>query len=1079
MIIWAGLLGCAAFRDASASEQVEFSIDRQHADDALTTFAQQAGLSVLFPYDAVSGVKANRLEGVYSVEDGLAILLADTGLEGTIYDGNRLTIRVSDDLDDTRARNRDGFFTGVLASIATALGRGKDRSGFRQEFRRSGRTPVLEEVKVTGSRIRRNDFNSAQPAIVLSGLMLQRLAIVNAGDAMVELPSNLGSWTPTAKPGGNESYPLNVFNGLNLANLRGLNPTYGSRTLTLLNSRRQVPTNQGDGVDLNMIPTILIDRMEVVTGGASASYGSGAIGGVVNLLLDRDLEGAKIQLDYGATAQGDGSDRHFGLAWGGSVGQDSHFLFGIESQEMDPIEHCIEVRDWCAQGASIRNNIDYATNSEPNFVYRENVRRNMSERGVLAGLGLEFDESGTTLVPFEGSDSFGVGGDGQHIYLDTTLRTNVDRRVAYASYDHELGPDLGFSIDVSLGNVKSWTPQDGIDLYAAELAPDNFYLNALAMNPCASTPDSCSISKDFSAQIDSINDTQTELRRVALGFGGRFGDSTWTWDAYYQRGRSEMTQAVYNSRHALRLAFALDAVDDGAGNPICRVTRDGVDPGFVGNPQLADGCVPLNIFGTANITSDAYEYSWGQILEIARVEQDVVEFVSSGDLADGFGGGAIRAAAGMLWRSESLDNIADMTQPDYIRNDYNSQFGETFGGDVEVLEYFAELDIPVTYRFDLQAAARSSHFENTAGVGTQVIGRQFNYRNDAWKASASFRPVSLVMLRGSRSKDLRAPNFRELYYSKVFPLGSNFGYCDNPWTGNRFVDWNTFTGDPCRAELRGGLDLTPEKSDTTTFGIVLSPPGLSARVAIDYFQIEIDDAITPGTWFYTIDRCYEARDPEFCSLIEGRLLDPADPLGGFARIDAASSKALNQAAYDLRGIDLSAEWARDFGFGTLSMRFMASHMIEQLVQPDATSPELQDISGVTGSPGEGADWEPAPDWTGQWLTSFDRGPLSVGLQARYVSAGRKHETRIGPDDPRYDPNAANSIDNNHVPSYLVWALGTSYDLDFRGTRLEVFASIENALDKDPPLIGSGVGGTNPVLFDTVGRRYRVGVRAGF
>ena len=1062
---------------AADDREVEFSILEQQADEALTAFAQQAGLSVLFPYDSVSRVRANRLVGSYRIGEGLEVLLENTGLEASLDSGVRLTIRVQEDTEPKpTAAQLKGLLASVLGSVARVLGGRPSESG-----RREGEVDVgrLEEVTVTGSRILQTDFHSAQPATVIGAGMIARLGIVNTGDAMAQLPSSIGSWTPTAKPGGNESFPLNVFNGLNLANLRGLNPTYGSRTLTLIDSRRHVPTNQGDGVDLNMIPTILIDRIEVVTGSASASYGSGAIGGVVNILMDRDLDGLKAQLDFGATLEGDGNDGHVGIAWGMPIGSRGRLVAAVETQDMEPIENCIEVRDWCARGASVRENRDFATTEEPNFVYREGVRFDMSTRGLFTALGLEFDESGTALVPYTTTDALGIGGSGQHIYLDTTLRTNVDRRIAYVSYEQQLGRDLALYVEASAGTVTSWTPQDSIDLFGAKLAPDNFYLNRLDENPCAASPDDCRLSKDFSAQVDAVNDTQTDLRRMTLGFTGRFGDSSWTWDAYYQGGESDALQAVYNSRHAQRMLFALDAVDDGTGNAVCRVTRDGIDPGFQGDPLLAAGCVPVNVFGTKDITPEALEYAWGRILENTYVEQDMIELVTSGEMASVFGAGPMHGAAGFSWRDESLDNIADTTQPDSIRNDYNSLFGETFGGDVEVYEYFAELGVPLTQSFELQLAARRSHYENSAGVGTPVVGRRFKYDIDTWKINGNWQAHERITFRASRSRDIRAPNFRELYYSKVFSLGSNFGYCDNPWSGNRFLGFYTFTGDPCRAELRGGLDLKPERSDTSTLGFVLTSPETAARLAVDFFEIEIEDAITPANWFYTTDRCYDARDPEFCSLIEGPLLDPGDPLGGFARIDVVSSKALNQRYYRTRGVDLSFDWVRELGPGTLSTRVMASHMIEQLVQPSATSPLLEDIAGVTGTLGEGADWEPAADWAAQWVTTFDDGPLSVTLQARYVSDGKKHATRRGPQDEGFDPNAADSIDDNRVPSYVIWGASGAWAFDWYGTRIELFGGVQNLFDKDPPLIGSGIGGTNPVFFDTVGRRYRLGLRVNF
>lgn len=137
-------------------------------------------------------------------------------------------------------------------------------------------------------------------------------------------------------------------------------------------------------------------------------------------------------------------------------------------------------------------------------------------------------------------------------------------------------------------------------------------------------------------------------------------------------------------------------------------------------------------------------------------------------------------------------------------------------------------------------------------------------------------------------------------------------------------------------------------------------------------------------------------------------------------------------------------------------------MIEQLVQPSPTSPQLRDIAAVTGTPGEGADWKPAADWTARWLTTFDTRPPSTTVQARYVSEGRKH--------------APESIDDNRVPRHILWGVSGAwaFDVDVRDTRVK-----QNLLDEDPPLTGSGVGGTHPVFVDTVGRRYRVGLRASF
>ena len=167
-----------------------------------------------------------------------------------------------------------------------------------------------EEIIVTGSRVSRSGFDSSQPLTTIDSQQIENLGLVNVGDVVRTLPQNTPFFTETNVGIGN----FNV--GAQLANLRGLNPFFGTRTLTLIDTRRVVPTTEGGAVDLTLIPSMLVERTEVVTGGASAQYGSDAIAGVVNVILDKDLEGFKAQVDYGETAESDGGDTHASFAWG-------------------------------------------------------------------------------------------------------------------------------------------------------------------------------------------------------------------------------------------------------------------------------------------------------------------------------------------------------------------------------------------------------------------------------------------------------------------------------------------------------------------------------------------------------------------------------------------------------------------------------------------------------------------------------------------------------------------------------------------------------------------------------------------
>jgi iron complex outermembrane recepter protein len=941
----------------------------------------------------------------------------------------------------------------------------------------------LEEVTITGSRIRRDDFSNPQPTTVVGGDMLQDLGIVNLGDAMASLPSNVGNNTPTANAGGN------FFNGANIANLRGLNPFFGSRTLTLVDSRRHVPTTQGDGVDLNFIPSILIDRMEVVTGGASASYGSGAIGGVTNILLDRDLEGGKAQADYGITSDEDGEDFHYGFAWGTQIGEDGHFVVGIEGQNMDPILNCSEARSWCAKGAAIVTNAGYTdpANIRPNFVYVEGATTtNMSTNAMFPLLNLQFADNGTTIIPYTPASPLNVGGSGRHIYKYTSIRSNIDKQVVFATYTHQFNDALGMFIEGSVGDVETFSPQGSLDLNFGTLAPDNYYLNRLPLNPCATFPGPCFVNKDFSDEAETANDTSTDLERYAIGFNGSVGDTTWTWDAYYQHGESDRNQNVLDNRHARRFDFALDAVPSIPGDyssaPVCRVTRDGLPPGSIVDPRLGQGCVPINIFGSNNITPAAFDYAFGQLLENTVVEQDIVEAVASGEVYEGFfDAGPIRAAIGASWRDESIANTADRSQPDHVRTDYLIQYGESFAGDVEVVEYFTEVDVPITESFGMVGAIRRSEYENTGGAGTgRAEGQTFDYGITTWKVNANWDATDWLTVRASQSRDIRAPNFRELYYGQVIPAGPIFGFCTNRWTGNINAGFFTNTGDPCIYDLHGGLALQPEEADTTTLGFVLTPEAVDVRFAADWYQIEITDAITPASINLVLDSCFFNRDPASCALIEGTLQNPSDPLGGFSDITKVSPEAFNNRSYKNSGIDFTADWADEFDFGTLSARVIASRVLEQLIQPDATSTLNRDIAGVLGN-GTGFldDWASAPSWTAQLITTLATGPFTATLQGRWVQSGDIYADRFGPTDSNYNPNAANSISDNELPDYVVWALNGSYDFTVAEMEMQVFGSVQNLFDKDPPLSGVGTGGTSPTFYDTVGRNFRVGLRVNF
>jgi iron complex outermembrane recepter protein len=1063
---------------------------------------------------------------------------------------------------------------GQLASAIAILLSGAAINGgaWGQEPAQAEAGSSLEEITVTGSRIRRDDFSSAQPTTVIDNEYLNNLGIINLGQAMVGLPQNVNRNSPDANAGNN------FFNGSTLANLRGLNPFFGSRTLTLVDSRRHVPTNQGDGVDLNFIPTIITERVETVTGGASASYGSGAIGGVQNILLDRDFEGMKAEVDYGATSEGDGDSRHYGFAFGTAIGEGGNFVLGIEGEDSDGILKCSSARDWCGTNTGtivnhlwptdgraqnlIMPGLQETWNSRNGIFWLPNIGGRVSNSGTTVP-GVDVNAAGNGLVNFNpgvGGDGFfqtnAIGGQGEGIHEDTVLRSPVERLIGYASFTLDINDNLGFFAEVSGGNAETSTEGGFTNVTYTCIRPDNAYIQPSIVGnsslldfvnanngggfgafPCfglapgtpgfpAGLPGGVPFHKNWEDQIDHGNDTDTDLLRYAVGLNGQFGDSTWSWDAYYQSGESEREQLVRDLVHANMYNYAIDTVLNAQGVPVCRSVADPAvtTPVAVSNvtnqlgylvadPSLRIGCQPLDPFGQGAIPAGAKSYAFGYIREDTTVKQDMVEFVASGDIGNGIGDARpIQAAGGVSFRSESLDNIAAEELGPAVRKDFAIQYGETFAGDVDVVEYFGELDVPFHEKFSVNAAARRSSYENTAGRGTPDPGAKYEYDIDTWKVSAQWDILPAFRLRLSESHDIRAPNHRELYYGQVFTPGSFFGFIQPPFSSNPWT--NTMNPDPVSSTLYGGArnGVLPEEADTTTIGFVIQPQNSNVRLAFDYFDIELVNSIAPANLSITIQGCY-AGDPLYCSKITQGITtpfrDPAfdhfgQPTGGtgtipcpatcYVDIENYYSETFNAGNYDVEGLDVTFDWVKELDSGMFSLRFLGTrtfHQVVNTIRNPLTPVPPVDIAGTVGNVTDFlSDYASAPDFAGNLIATWQRGNFTVTGQMRFIDDGVIARNRVGPDSPLYDPtnpafaaqNGGNQTVNfNTIGSYEVYSVSGTYNFELSGgNQLQLWGSINNLFDEDPPLFGSmGLGGTNATFYDTAGQNYRVGLRMNF
>lgn len=996
----------------------------------------------------------------------------------------------------TRGARRHAFAGGVAISAVTAA-----LLTASPAFAQDSDAAEVDEsnaIIVTGSRIKKTGFNEPTPATVFDVGAVQDLGIVNAGEIMKLIPQN-SAFQSDATAGITAGPDV----GSSFANLRGLNPGNGTRTLTLVNTRRFVPTSTGGAVDLNLIPTAMIKRVETVTGGASAAYGSDAIAGVVNIILDTDLDGFRAQMDYGQTFRGDGKGYHGSLVYGTDLGDRGHIVIGAEYERKKGIGDCADVRGWCAEGwdrfTNSRNILSDLSPSGynvvgspgyglPNYIIAPNSKQSYNDaHGALrnrtpapaAARNYRFNDDGTGIVEFDPGQyvafhTFGPrqGGDGESTYADSDIQTPLERYVGYIYGDYELSDALTAYTEITYADrTTSNTGQTAGPRSTFFVKPDNAFLPAELVTLLDGA--SFSLGKDVDAQVPALNVSRAKVWRVVAGLTGDIG-SSWNYDAYYQFGSNKRHQDGRYSRVNTEFKLALDAVDEGLflnnvanGNIVCRETLM-ADP----DPRSV-GCQPMNLFGLDNLSDAARDYAYRPVVEDYDYTQHVFAATINGEVYEGFGAGPVAVATGVEYRSETGDvthgNIANY-------NDYAFTYGLDYSGKINVLETFAEVNLPVFQNsalgefFELNGAVRwTQNKANNTATNEKKTTESVSY-----KLSGSYEIGAGIRLRASRSRDIRAAGFRELFNQNVpTESGSASGKVDNP-----AIAGSPAIGDDDTPILNGGsFALSPEKADTTTAGIVFQPdfiPGL--RLSADWYQIALKDSVTTINGQQIVDFCEE--NGTFCDRIT--YASPTD-------ITFIDARQINLDNRTVRGFDFEMSYIMSLSDvfenagGSLSLRLLANNQYSFDV-------EGTDYAGQSGPISGGFDFNPAPKWIWNGFLSYDNDGFNTTLSMRKIGKGIYNVNYIGPEDEGYDPSLPNSVTTNRVDGATYFGLAMSYQFDLGSgsdRNFEVFGAIDNMFDTKPPVAPGGGGGggsnypTNPVYFDTFGSRFRAGVRLSF
>lgn len=894
----------------------------------------------------------------------------------------------------------------------------------------AGTDAATDDIVVTGSRVARNGFNAPSPTTVVGGELLQQRAATNIGEVLNDIPA----FAPTTSTGTAGARPFAP--GANYANLRSLGPT---RTLVLVDGRRFAPSVPSFGtvganqVDLNLIPPILLERAEVVTGGASAQYGSDAVAGVVNLILNTRFQGLKAEIEKGISERGDNAETRVSVLGGTAfAGDRGHVVVAGEYYENGGVGD-IFTRDWGRRDTQIVANPSPATNGQPRFIISDNVRLStMTPGGIITSgplRGTVFGPGGTTSQYNYGmlaGSLFMIDGGIPNLGLanGVLLVPRLQRAGGFAHADYELSNAINVFAEGSYGvNEATSIGIQPRDTGTITIRTDNPSLpDSVRAHAAALGVTSFSLGRISNDVGQIVVDVRNENLRLATGVRGKFG-SGWSWDGYYQFGQNDYRQRQAGARINGNFTLAADAVRNGAGQIVCRSTL--TNPG--------NGCVPINLFGDGSPSAAAIDYVTGDAVTRTLYKQHVAALNLRGEPVSTWAG-PVSFATGIEYRREEQNTTSDaISQVD----GFNQQNPKPLNGSFDVAEAYVETVLPLARdtgwarNLDLNAAARYAHYSTVGGVVT-------------WKAGLTWSVSDWLLLRGTRSRDIRAPNIFERNAAPT-PTLTNI---NDPFTNTQVA---------VRQFLSGNTDLREEVANTWSGGVVLKPGFLDGfQLSVDYYRIDIRDAITSVQGNGTVSICAATQDPFFC----GNII--RNPAGVITRVN---SPYVNLGNLRTEGIDAEAQYRTPLGAGDLTLRGVGSYTLHAI---SAFGQGAIDRVGEVGT--NNSTVNPMPRFRGTLTGTYGQGGFAGTLQLNYIAEGKYDATYVDGVD----------INDNSVPSRLYTLVTLAQTVKAGDTSFQLFGTVSNLFDVAPPRVPSTTFflPTNPAFYDTVGRNFRFGVRVG-
>jgi outer membrane receptor protein involved in Fe transport len=1084
-----------ALAQGSTDSVLREAIPAQPLNEALGAFTRQTGLHLAYVSVIVDNQHSPGARAGLNATEALGRLLEGTGLQFEPLTAHSVRI-----------------FPAAPASAGQAAARHE---------------PPEPEVTITGSRIPTPpNISSTSPMQVISAQDIDLLGRADASDVIANLPQMTVS---AGTDFGNFSNPRNSAGGFATADLRGLGP---QRTVVLINGRRlgvgdPNTTNPNQAPDLDQIPLGMVERVEVLTGGASATYGSDAIAGVVNFILKDHLQGVQVDAQYGFAehtqhndylqgvesaagiappmgTQIDGFRRSLSVLAGTDfAGANGHLTGYFVYQSQDPVYAWD--RDYSACTAVSANVFDEVP----------------AERGVACALTPEsnlfvtdsgaYSVVGHQFVPWPAAGSVPPARSNPGGYY--SLQRQDKRYQAGALAHWEVSPAARPYMEFSF--MQDETTQqlgpDGLFLFSNPLTPDGAYL-VNCSNPLLSTQQAgilCtpaeiaadrarpgSVNADLNIGRRNIEGsgrtTSYEHRnyRAVLGLDGRFG-AAWSYDAYGQYYRTSLNETHQNYLNIVSVDSALQVTTDASGQPRC----------------ISGGaCVPYDIFQSGAVTPQQLAYLNVQGTESGTNSEQIVHADVTGQLEYyGLMSPWAHAGAALNIGGEHRTQTLNFA-PDFVEQAGTlAAFGvppATIDRQVSVNEAFLEIRVPI-------AQDRPYLKDLTAGAGYRYSVYSTAGSTNTYRFDVQFAPIADVRLRSSYDRVVRAPNLVELYTPHTYDLSNaidfdpcaptdggathasaslaacmhtgvtaaQYGNGIGPAYGGTSKIPQCFAG--CGVVSGGNPSLAPETADTWSLGVTLTPTALPAFTAsIDYFRIHLEGAIGTVPDSVTLQQCLLTGDPGLCSQIV------RTPAGGLSATSATGSgyilhSAVNTGAALVSGIDLLGNYRMPMGrWGALVAILNGNWLQHNTTTPYRSAPSY-DCAGLFGNTclngSVNARWRHILRLT--WEMPWN---MQVSTQWRFIGA------------TQYDNNSGQVLLQDQEAGFydqLLTHVGSSSYLDLTaiwlaGAHFQVRFGVSNIFDKDPPVIPEEAsyqaGNLNSFsTYDVLGRGFFVAARATF